>query len=173
MKLNRRLVALGFSAATLIFTVSACTNGSVAPSTITTNLQEAASDISLVATGLQNELSPILTQTNVSPDVQTQLQSALNTIAADASIIEGNVNSGTPGTGSTASQVAATVEKIGNTIIPLVPGGAVFLPAVEAAESLIPSALATFGVTLASSKAPKYDPATARSILKAAAVKKH
>jgi hypothetical protein len=76
----------------------------------------------------------------------TEIQTDLATIQKDSAAIQVAVAANTNPSASTVQEIATVVGDVATVVLPAIPGGAAFVPAVQAAQALLPGILAITGV---------------------------
>ncbi len=157
----RRRLLLATSGLVASVALAACSTANTVPSQV-------ATDVQLIASGLSAAIAAVAAIPGVPAATVTQLQGYLATIQTDAAQVASATASAST---STVQEIATTVQAVADVALPLIPGGAVAVPLINAAVSLLPSILTAFGITSATKRAPVYTPDQARLILRAAAAK--
>ena len=121
-----------------------------------------ASDVQLIASGLQPVVNALVNAPNVSASVIAQVQGYLATIKADAAQIA--ASTATPAVG-TVQQIVQAVQALAG-IAGSIPALAPYAMAIQAAVALLPVLLADVGVVTSGAK-PSMTPMQARAILAA------
>lgn len=146
--MNRRTLLRTTIAIPALAALAACSS---------TQMTQVTSDVQAITTGLTNIMPQIATV--VPAAAVAQLTTYLNDLKSLAATVSGNVSA------TTIQQVAKDVEAFADLVLPLVPGGAVFVVAINAALALLPGLLAAVGVSAGTLAAPAMTPAQARAVL--------
>lgn len=135
--------------------VVACSAQNTSPSQI-------ATDVNLVASGLSAAVTQVAAIPGINPTVVAQLQADLALIQKDAAQVAADTAAPSA---SLVQEIASTVQAVATVALPLVPGGAPFVPVIQAAVSMLPTLLAAVHVSGAAPVATAYTPNAARLIL--------
>jgi hypothetical protein len=154
----------------------AATSPTAPASTVSAAVQQAASDVQLLATGLA-ALTPLLTSLGVPAATVTKIQGYISQVQTDAGQVSTLVAAGTTPDVGTVQDIAKLVGSIAQAAqgaLPASPSTEAAIAIVQAAVSLAPVILSAFGVTAAAAAAPPlpapfYSPDDARAILRRAA----
>lgn len=162
----RRPIAL---VAALALAVSGCATTSTTSPTLSQQAQTALSDVSLIATGLNNSFGILIAQPPAGLDTATlaKLQADLATISVAAEAVQKDLANSQPATEVT--QITVALEDIATVVMPLIPGASSYAGVIAAAEALLPFVEAAAGIAGAAPQAHAMDPAVARAVLLKAA----
>lgn len=120
-----------------------------------------AADVSAISTAFTKGLPSLLSIPGIAASVATQLSGYLADIKSIATTIGANASA------TTMQQFVQDVEAFADLALPLIPGGAGFMVAINAALSLLPAILAAVGVSASAMAAPAMTDTQARAALKA------
>lgn len=143
-------------------------------SALSADAQQMSNDLTLLSTGLAAMQPSLAAVPNMPPKVLADVTKVLADIAA----VQGALAANTVPPVSTVQEISAVIGDIATVALPLVPGGAAFIPVVQAAQVLGPVIVAEYQA-MAKLPAPKtvaaIDPnavATARLVLRGAVAPK-
>jgi hypothetical protein len=125
------------------------------------SLSQVTSDVQTIASGLAG----IMPQISSIPGIAASSVAKLSGYLADLKSLASQVAANATPSATTIQQVASDVQAFADLALPLIPGGAVYVVAINAALALLPGLLAAVGVSAGSLEAPEMTPAQARSVL--------
>ncbi len=152
--MNRRTLLATVAAMAPIAVLAACKSGSVS---------QVTADVQAIAAGL----SGIMPQIGTAPGISASVVAQLNTYLTDLKSLASQIGANATPSASIIQQVASDVQAFANLALPLIPGGAAYLVAINAALALLPALLAAVGVSASTPVAPSMTPAQARAVLQA------
>jgi hypothetical protein len=131
----------------------------------TQQAQQLASDVELIAGGLEAALPAIGAIRGAPKEVLDRLGSEVAVVQKDAAAISAALGAHAAVPVPQAQEIAGIVGDVASTIIPEIPGGVAFLPVIQAAQALVPELLAAAGIAAAAPVEALPSPEVARAIL--------